>query len=545
MDSYQRLYLTFINHLEGLTQNQGPASVEYILANDEQESIPWALLQAIKDWGYCEYLIPSYYGGKFHNLLQIYLLTKAIAQYDITAAILRGLAYFASIPIWIGGQNQQAQWVSQQIRKGKIGSIALTEFHHGSDINSNETSAVLLDDHFIVSGEKWAINHAKDSVYSIILAKTGKNFSPLSYSLLMLDKTQQQSGLEILPKLKTHGARGMHVSGLRFDDLLIPKKNIIGKSGEGMGLTFKTLQVSRTLCAGLSCGGAIQALKMAYNFSQKRQLYHQSINKIPAVRQRLAIAYAKYLVADLFSIGVMRAASFYPENLNLWSAMIKFFVPQTVDEVIEECGKVLGARGYLREHDYSMYQKLRRDSQLISIFDGSSEVNLSLIGQHLLQQAKNRHNPNKLSLNPAIFNLDHEVPFFEHKALKYVCKDIDVLTLSTEIDRHPAIVKDCEFLSKTLSTIDKEILTKHETKDLNPQELSVMQLSEDYCRIVSALCSLRFGLVNQRLRPAQAVINLFIAILKLRYDNQPVAFDLYDSVYEIAVKKISETSDIV
>lgn len=509
-----------------------------ILNSDEQEELPWDFLNKIHACGYTDFLIPTQYGGKLDNLYQLYLLTKSIAKRDVTSAIVRGLAYFSAIPIWIAGNETQIKWTTEQIKAGEVGSIALTEFDHGSDIGANETTALIDNNQLVINGSKWAINHAKFCYSSVLLVRTAKQASPLAYSLVLMDKSKVTSGLQYTDRLFTHGARGLEISGFTFDNMSLPTDCFVGEKGQGLALTYKTLQISRTLCSAISSGASENALAMAIDFAQERKLYGKSIIHIPVVMQRLTESYARHCIADILAYCITRAASLYPDRLSLWSGMVKFFVPECAITTIEDCATILGARGFIRSGKYALFQKVRRDNQLVSLFDGSSEVNLTLIAGHLLQQAQKRTQACDETHNTAIYQLDKDIPEFNYQKSVSFCSKIDVLSLP--IARDSEVQPYIERLYYLLSQLDEKVITLHNRGQFDIQSLEAMRLSEDYCWIISGLCALRFWLLNPDYKTYKPIIELSLKMIEKRFSPAlSIDMSLYQSVMTLMINSRS------
>lgn len=185
------------------------------------------------------------------------------------------------------------------------------------------------------------------------------------------------------------------------------------------------LQVTRTLCAGLSLGAADTALRVTLDFALQRKLYGGTVFEIPYACHMLVNAFVDLLICECVSLAATRALHMAPGQMSVWAAVVKYFVPTRVEAMIHDLAVVLGARHYLREaHDWGIFQKIERDNAIVSLFDGSTVVNLTVITQQLRQLTKARmaqapqKRPDLLGRLEALFNLQHALPEFDPSKLE-------------------------------------------------------------------------------------------------------------------------------
>jgi hypothetical protein len=356
-----------------------------------------------------------------------------------------------------------------------------------------------------LSGQKWCINFATFGQAITLLCRSHEKGGLRGFSLFHLNKRNIQSGFSPTPKLPTHGVRGLDISGFRLENLVLPKEAIIGKEHRGLEVTYKTLQVSRTLCASLATGGMDSALRITLSFVLQRQLYGKRAYDIPVVKQKLGELFVSTIVADCVSLVVARACTIAPEYLSLWSAIIKYLVPKLAVDVVEDCGIIMGARGYLRGTEWGMFQKIRRDIQIVGLFDGSSQVNLSIIAGHLLSQAENRHGKlqNKAVDLNQLFNMQATCPEFKDDLFSLYTSHEDAVLAGVQQLRSHSINKLIELVNQEIKDLDKQVLQLRDTEAFEPQSLISFRLADQYCRIFAASCCLLFWHHNQKSLPGE------------------------------------------
>ncbi len=494
-----QLLNSFEQYLGDPNQHSSPVNFNQSLLHDEQDSLAWPQIKYIQEWGFMAYLIPTHSGGQLNSLVEPYLLSKLIARRDITTAIALGLSFFAALPIWIAGDKTQQKALGQKIKQGDIGAFALTEEEHGSDLTANEMKAELKEHGWELSGRKWCINFATLSQFITVLCRTHEQGGLLGFSLFLIDKTQLGGHFKPTQKLPTHGVRGLDISGFVLDKVLIPEEGLIGKKQRGLEITYKAFQVSRTMLACASIGGADTALRLAVSFSLQRSLYGKTAYDIPAVKQRLGEQFTQLLIADCTALAMVRACSIMPEKMSLWSAIIKFLIPQMAEDIVEQSAIVMGARAYLRTTEWAVFQKIRRDIQVVSLFDGSSQVNLSLIAGSLLPQVAVRgKNPmDKPDRFRSLFKFDESCSSLTGEHLGLFNHEEDDIFAGLTLLKSPELNPLIKPIREEMIRLDKEIISLRDQKLFDPRSLAAFRLAERYCWIFAASCCLHTWYYNQ------------------------------------------------
>ena len=174
----------------------------------------------------------------------------------------------------------------------------------------------------------------------------------------------------------------------------MPASSLIGETSGGIETILKALQVTRTLCAGFSLGAYDTALRATLDFALARRLYRGTVLDIPYPREILLECFLDLLACDCVATAGARALQTAPARMSAWSSVVKVFVPTTTEASVQRLSTVLGARFYMREgHWGGLFQKLLRDNAVVSLFDGSTAVNLEVIAlqlPRLLREGVNR-----------------------------------------------------------------------------------------------------------------------------------------------------------
>ncbi|NER35044.1 MAG: acyl-CoA dehydrogenase family protein [Oscillatoria sp. SIO1A7] len=500
-------------------------SFKHSIDLDERDEYPEEICQLLNQWGVYEYYIPVGYGGKLTSFEEMLSIARTIARRDLTVAIAHGCTYLGAVPIWIAGTEKQKKTLAQRIKNREQISFGLTEKDHGSDILSNETKAEPVEGGYLLSGEKWLIGNASRSKALALFARTNPKGGPRGFSLFMVEKEAlAPSSYLHLPKIKTHGLRGANISGISLAESFVPAEAPIGSMGSGLELILKAFQITRTLHAGAapSLGQADTALRVTLNFVFNRKLYGGTVWDIPHARNALVDAFVDILICDCLSIGAARAIHVATEQMSLFSAIVKYFVPTTVDDLIRRLSAILGARYYLREeHCWGIFQKILRDHAIVGVFDGSTAVNLHGINLQLVQLASYRAQINtneyrkiKESLE-VIFSLEKKLPDFDPEKLDLYNRGRDdivqgiqiALSSLYELKESPEVPADIlqhliSLTHKIIKAIDSQQSIISELGSAEAYKLSkspqLFEMAKNYCALHAASACLHIWLYNRK-----------------------------------------------
>lgn len=358
------------------------------LANDESERFPVDQLACLHGMGLFAELVPREWGGQLDEPERVLLLSRILSRRDLALAVVFGQSLLGSLPIWLSGSAKQRQRQADLLLSGRLACLALTERSHGSDLLSTSFGAEEVDagSALELTGEKWLINNGSRADVLIVLArgyaiKGGRS----DLVLLQLERPARPSdGWHDHPKVATLGIRAADISGFRMDRYRCESAAMLPSRESAIVVLLKTLQVSRILCAGFSLGATDTMLRLALGFARDRLLYGKRVTQIPVARAKLAACLARLLAADVLAQATTRAITLLPGELAILSPIAKYQVPLECEGIVNELAIVLGARSYLRaEGHWGVFQKARRDLQVVSLFDGSTQVNLALLAGQL------------------------------------------------------------------------------------------------------------------------------------------------------------------
>lgn len=344
---------------------------------DAEEKIPKELIQKLGELGFLGVSFPEEYGGGGFGEVGYCLMQEEIARGCMSTATFIGAHQsIGSNAIYVGGSEEQKQKYLTQLAKGeKIGAFCLTEAQAGSDSFNVKTRAHLDGNEWVINGEKlWITNGGIADIVSVF-ARTSKGIS----AFIVETKTP---GYQAGPPEKKMGIKGSTTNAITFDNVRIPKENLIGTDGRGFIVAMKTLDAGR-LGLGAACLGASkELLEMSTRYAKQRVQFDQTISNFQAIQFMLSeMATMTYAMESM----VYRTAVDYDmkKDVSRQSAIIKLFCSESLDKIADFAVQIHGGMGYSRELPI---ERFYRDSRINRIFEGTNEIQKGIIAREVLKK---------------------------------------------------------------------------------------------------------------------------------------------------------------
>jgi alkylation response protein AidB-like acyl-CoA dehydrogenase len=407
----------------GDPKNPGnPLSFAYSQKIDETEQFPEEAIRWLYDRQLARHYVPEELGGSFRSFAELGEVIRVLSRRDVSSAVAFSTLFWSFLA-WVGGTDEQKRWLAKYIleRQGTM-CLAYSERQHGADLAASDTVARRTANGFEITGEKWPINRATVGGLCFVLATTDRTAGPRGLSLFMLDKGDLDPKLySNFPKILTHGLRGSDISGIKFEHCPVSAQSLLGGEGEGLQLALRGFQITRALCAAISLGAGDTALRTTLSFALNRKLYDQLVIDLPHAAAVLSDAFLDLLICDCVTNAGLRSFHVVPEQSSLWASIVKYFVPTTIETMIQNLSVVLGARYYMREeHEFGTFQRVLRDAAVVSLFDGSTVVNLHALMLQFRHLARRGVRGDQGSRLGQIFDMNTAVPAWNGQRLSLV-----------------------------------------------------------------------------------------------------------------------------
>jgi butyryl-CoA dehydrogenase len=349
---------------------------------DETATFNWEATRKMGPLGLLGLNIPEQYSGAGVDAVSAAIAIEELGwgcgSTALAIAAHNGLG--TSPIVFYGSETLKKRWLPLVAAgRGKLGALALTEPGAGSDLQGGiRTKAEKIGGEWVINGAKMWCTNASIAEYVITLVRT--NPAGGSRSLSMLLVPTNTPGLTIHPAEKKMGLKGSPTHALTYADVRVPLENLVGEYNHGLHQTLATLDGGRIGIGALSVGLAQAAYEAAIAYSKERFTFGKPIAEHQAIQFMLADAATEIAAARLL---VYRAAWLKQEGqpYSQAAAMAKLFATEMAERVCRNAIQVHGGYGYSREYPV---ERLYRDARLMTIGEGTSEIQRLVIARQLL-----------------------------------------------------------------------------------------------------------------------------------------------------------------
>lgn len=352
-----------------------------VAERDEAQKFDRELADAMGELGLNGICFPEKYGGADGDYLSYILSVEEISKVDDGVGItLSATVSLCAWPIYAYGTEEQKAKYLRPILEGKhMGAFGLTEPNAGTDAAGQQTTAVLDGDHYVINGSKIFITNGGEAETYVVFAMTDKSKGVKGISAFILEK-----GMPGFTFGKREHKMGIHSSitmELIFQDVKVPKENMLGKEGDGFKIAMTTLDGGRIGVAAQALGIAQGALDHAVKYSKERVQFGKPIAANQAIAFMLADMAAKVDAARLL---VYRAAWLKDQgqSYSKEAAMAKLVASDAAMDVTTDAVQIFGGYGYSAEYPV---ERLMRNAKITQIYEGTNQVQRMVISGALLR----------------------------------------------------------------------------------------------------------------------------------------------------------------
>ena len=321
------------------------------------------------------------YGGNGMDTIALVIAIEELGkECASTAATMMAHTSLGTTPIAVFGTDEQKAKYLPDLCSGKmLGAFGLTEPNAGSDAGNTQTRAVKKGDGYVINGQKAFCTNAGYAGTIIITAVLDDGSGDNQIGAFIVEKGTE--GLRIGEPEDKMGWKGSDTRSVYFEDMYIPKENVLGNPSKGFKQFLRTLTGGRITIGALALGTAQGAYERALKYSCEREAFGKQINKFQAISFKLAdmatsIEASKHLV---YNAAYLKDKG---EDIIKEAAMAKLFSSEMCMRVTTEAIQVLGGYGYIKEYDV---ERFFRDSKILEIGEGTSEVQRIIISREILK----------------------------------------------------------------------------------------------------------------------------------------------------------------
>lgn len=350
---------------------------------DQENEFPHEIVKKMADLGIMGLPYEKKYGGAGSDVLSYAIAVEELSRVDGgVGVILSAHTSLGAYPIAAFGTEEQKKKYLVPLAKGeKLGAFGLTEPNAGSDAGGTETVAVLEGDHYVLNGGKIFITNAPIADTYVVFAVTTPNIGTRGISAFIVEKGLE--GFEFGDHYDKMGIRSSSTAELIFNDVKIPKENLLGKEGEGFKIAMSTLDGGRIGIASQALGIAQGAFDNAKEYALERVQFDmpiafQQVNQFKFADMAIKLTNARNLIYT----AAEKKQAHVPYGME--SAMAKAYASDIALEVCNDALQIYGGNGYLKGMEV---ERAYRDAKITTIYEGTNEIQRVVIAAHILGKA--------------------------------------------------------------------------------------------------------------------------------------------------------------
>ena len=346
---------------------------------DREERIPIQLIRKIGQQGFLGIYFPQEYGGAGAGEIGYCIMLEEFARACASTTTFIGAhESIGAMAIYLDGTEEQKRKYLPPLCQGeKIAAFAITEPEAGSDAANIKSTAVLQGNYYLLNGTKTYISNGGFADIITTFALTDRGICAFIVET-------DSPGFEVVREEEKMGIKGTSTAELHFEDVRVPKENLLGRPGAGFITAMKTLDVGRLSLAAGCLGAAKELLDMSVDYSKQRVQFGKPIAQQQAIQWMLADMSTEISAMESF---VYHAAWLCDQGkpITRMAAEVKLFCSEALDRIVDRAVQIHGGLGYIKKYPI---ERFYRDSRINRIFEGTNEIQRLVIARNLLKRGR-------------------------------------------------------------------------------------------------------------------------------------------------------------
>jgi acyl-CoA dehydrogenase len=348
---------------------------------EKNREFPSGLIKKMGDLGLMGMSIPKEYEGSKTDSLSVILVIEELSRVMPSLGVIFSVhsSLFCYSISKFGSEEQKRKYLPQAAQGKILGAFSLSEPEAGSDALALKTNFIKKGDYYVLNGIKSWVTSGKNADAYILFAKPRSESGKSKLSAFIVDK--DSPGLKVTKIEDKMGLHSSMTAEISLEDCKIPSKNILGTEGLGIKIAFHCLDYSRVGIAAQSVGIARSCLDEAVKYSNQRQAFGQNLSSFQAIQFKIA---DMATMVDASRLLTYRAADLFDQGKRLTkeAAMAKLFASEAANKIAYESLQIHGGYGYSKEF---FIEQLYRDARVLSIYEGTSEIQRIVISRDILR----------------------------------------------------------------------------------------------------------------------------------------------------------------
>jgi alkylation response protein AidB-like acyl-CoA dehydrogenase len=350
---------------------------------DKTAEFPSEQVNRLKELGLMGVPVPQEYGGAGLGRVGYCIVVEELGwACNSTANAYGAHASLCETPITYHGSDELKQRYLPRLAKGELlGAFALTEASSGSDAAALKTTAVQEGNDWVLNGSKlFCTNGAVSDVVVVFAANDVKKGAHGGITAFLVEK--KYDGFTVGAKDDKMGIRGSDTTPLFFDNVHVPKENVIGEVGKGFRVAMSTLDSGRCGLGAGCMGAARRCLELAGEYAMKREQFGQPIAMFQGVQFMLAEMAEMIFTGRLLAYHVARLMD-QGKRVTMESAIVKTYCSEAGMRCADHAVQIHGGMGFVAEYPV---QRLYRDARVTKIYEGTNEIQKMIIARELAKR---------------------------------------------------------------------------------------------------------------------------------------------------------------
>ena len=343
---------------------------------DQNNEFPDDIVKEMGELGFMGIPYPKEYGGQGLDAISYAITVEELSRVDGGVGVICSAhTSLGSWPIFAYGTEEQKKKYLTPLAKGeKLGGFGLTEENAGSDAGGTETTAELDGDHYILNGKKIFITNAPKADTYVVFAVTTPGIGTKGISAFIVEK--EFEGFTFSDHYDKLGIRSSSTAELHFDNVKVPKENLLGKEGQGFKIAMETLDGGRIGIASQALGIGQGAYESALTYSKEREQFGMPIAHLQRNTFKLADM-ATYLHGARLMIYHAADLKTHHERSSAEAAMAKQVASDLAMQITTEAIQLYGGSGFIKGVDV---ERFFRDAKITQIYEGTNEIMRVVVG---------------------------------------------------------------------------------------------------------------------------------------------------------------------
>jgi len=355
-----------------------PRAAEY----DRTAEFPWDNVQAINELGLNAMFVPEEYGGAGMSYTAYIAVAREIAKACAATGVVWSTNFHALKPVIDFSNEEQKRRLLPRISEGALGALCITEPNAGSDATGMTTTFTPKGDEIVVNGGKVFITNGDVADLLVVFGKwSGISGAKQSISCLVMEKGAP--GFKVLRKEDKLGIRASSTAALAFEEIRVPRANLLGKPGDGLGILFSALNKSRPSIGAHALGIARAAFEDAVGYINQRKQFGRAIIEFQGVQFMLADHATDLAMCEYWLWRVAAMLDAGETDVGVEASMLKMRAADIAMRISTDAVQLHGGYGYTKD---LRVERLMRDAKICAIWEGANQLHRQLIGRSFVQK---------------------------------------------------------------------------------------------------------------------------------------------------------------